>query len=183
MINGLRLIAIDSEDIIDPKNISKGEYETDANALFTKLNAEIQTANEKYRAANFDKNSIADVKQTLVIIGGIDKFQAKLSPETKRDFGKMFESGKELGKYSFILADSVDKFKKIEYDDWYRNTVTNNRGRWVGDGIANQFAIKLTKTTKELYEEIGNRFGYTVERGIPVLIKLLEEGTGDDENE
>ena len=183
MINGLRLVAVDSEDIIDQASVSKGEYETDSNAIFTKLSAEIQETAEKYRTSNYDKNSIADVKQTLVIIGGIDKFQAKLSPEAKKDFGKMFESGKELGKYSFILVDSVDKFKKIEYDDWYRNTVANNRGLWVGDGIANQFAIKLTKTTKELYEEIGNRFGYVVERGIPVLIKLLEEGTGDDTDE
>ena len=183
MINGLRIIAVDSEDIIDEKNVTKGEYVTDVNPMFTKLLEEINAANEKYKAANFDKTAIKDVQQTIIVIAGIDKFQAKLAPETKKDFGKIFENGKELGKFSFIIADSVDKFKKIEYDDWYRNTVTNNRGLWIGDGIANQFAIKLTKTTKELYEEIGNRFGYTVERGIPSLIKLLEEGTGDDIDE
>ena len=93
----------------------------------------------------------------------------------------MFENGKDLEKYCFIFADSVDKFKKVEYDDWYRNTVNNNRGIWIGDGIANQFAIKLTKTSKELYEEIGNRFGYYVERGNPTLIKLLEKGDGVSE--
>ncbi len=183
MINGLRVVAIDSEDIIDQAAVSKGEYETDANPIFKKLLDEITEANEKYKAANFDKTAIKDIKQTIVVIGGIDKFQAKLQPDYKKDFGKLFESGKDLGKYSFIIADSVDKFKKIEYDDWYRNTVTNNRGLWIGDGIANQFAIKLTKTTKELYEEIGNRFGYSVERGVPTLIKLLEAGTGDDSDE
>jgi len=179
MINGLRVIAIDAEDIIESANI-KGEYCTDMNPIFTKLSTEISEANEKYKAANYDKSALKDIQQTIVLIAGIDKFQAKLSPDVKKDFGKMFENGKELGKYSFIIADSVDKFKKIEYDDWYRNTVTNNRGLWIGDGIANQFAIKLTKTTKELYEEIGNRFGYVVERGVPSLIKLLEEGKGDD---
>ena len=79
------------------------------------------------------------------------------------------------------MIDSVDKFKKVEYDDWYRGTVNNTRGIWIGDGIANQFSIKLTKTTKDLYDEIGNRFGYVVERGNPTLIKLLEEGNGDEE--
>ena len=120
------------------------------------------------------------MSSTVCIISGIDKFQAKLSPDNKKLFGKMFELGKDLGKFCFLLADSVDKFKKIEYDDWYRNTVNNSRGIWVGDGIANQFALKLTKTTKELYEEIGNRFGYVVERGIPVLVKFLEEGEDRD---
>ena len=79
------------------------------------------------------------------------------------------------------MVDSVDKFKKVEYDDWHRECVVNNRGVWVGDGIANQFAIKLTKTTKELYEEVGPKFGYVVERGVPTLIKLLEEDKGDVE--
>ena len=69
----------------------------------------------------------------------------------------------------------------MEYDDWYRATVNNTRGIWIGDGIANQFSIKLTKTTKDLYDEIGNKFGYVVERGNPTLIKLLEEGNGDEE--
>ena len=111
----------------------------------------------------------------------MDKLLAKLSMENKKLFGKMFELAKELEKYCFLLIDSVDKFKKVEYDDWYRSTVNNTRGIWIGDGIANQFSIKLTKTTKDLYDEIGNRFGYVVERGNPVLIKLLEEGNGDEE--
>ena len=183
MINGLKVIAIDAEDIIDSSAMPNGQYETDVNAIFTKLFEEINQANETYKAANFDRNSLSAYAQTIVIVGGIDKFQAKLNPEIKKDFGKLFENGKDLGKYTFVLVDSVDKFKKVEYDDWYRNTVVNNRGIWIGDGIANQFAIKLTKTNKELYEEVGNKFGYTVERGVPVLIKLLEEGTGDDINE
>ncbi len=183
MISGLKVIVVDSEDVIDSSYVKNGQYETDVNAVFTKLFEEISGANETYKANNFDRNSLSAITQTIVVVGGIDKFQAKLNPDIKKDFGKLFENGKDLGKYSFILIDSVDKFKKIEYDDWYRNTVTNNRGIWIGDGIANQFAIKLTKTSKELYEEIGNKFGYTVERGVPVLVKLLEEGTGDGSNE
>ena len=183
MINGLRIIAVDQEELIDAENIPNGEYETDANGIFTRLFNEINESQQTYINNNYDRNSLSNVSQTIVVIAGIDKFQAKLNPDIKRDFGKLFENSKDLGKYTFMLIDSVDKFKKIEYDDWYRNTVTNNRGIWVGDGIANQFAIKLTKTYKELYEEVGNRFGYAVERGVPTLIKLLEDGNGDGMNE
>lgn len=180
MVNGIKLLAIDAEEIIESNKIPNCQYSTNIDTTFTELYNEIKGVQEKYQASNFDKKSIESLPVTVCLIGGIDKFSAKLTPDNKKLFGKMFESGKELGKYCFILADSVDKFKKIEYDDWYRNTVNNTRGIWVGDGIANQFAIKLTKTSKELYEEIGNRFGYVVERGIPTLIKLIEEGKGDE---
>ena len=180
MINGIRFIVVDCDDLIDNKAFTKCQYETDVDAFVVKLNEEITNASEIYKASNFNRDSLKDVSTTVCVIAGLDKFQAKMNPDNKKLFGKMFEAGKDLGKFSFILVDSVDKFKKVEYDDWYRNTVTNNRGIWVGDGIANQFAIKLTKTTKELYEEIGPKFGYAVERGIPALIKLLEDGNGDE---
>ncbi len=180
-INNIKIVVIDAEDIIDSESLSNTDYyNSNLDNVFTKIYTDIKNAQEKYQNSNFDKQSIADLPVTLCLIAGIDKFQAKISAENKKIFGKLFELAKELDKYCFLLADSVDKFKKVEYDDWYRNTVNNNRGIWVGDGIANQFAIKLTKTSKELYDEIGNRFGYVVERGMPVLIKLLEDGSGDE---
>ena len=180
MISGIKFIVMDAEEIVE-ENLSNCNYNsTSMDSAFLELYNQIQATQEIYQKSNYDKRSIENLPITMCIIGGIDKFTAKLSQENKNLFGKMFELGKELGKYCFILADSVDKFKKVEYDDWYRNTVNNSRGIWIGDGIANQFAIKLTKTSKELYEEIGNRFGYVVERGIPVLIKLLEEGKEDE---
>jgi len=180
MIQGIKFLGVDAEEILDSTGLTNCKYETNVDPAFTALYNEIKQAHDAYQASNYDKKAIEQIPVTVCIIGGIDKYQAKLTPENKKLFGKMFELGKELGKYCFILADSVDKFKKIEYDDWYRNTVNNNRGIWIGDGIANQFAIKLTKTSKELYDEVGNKFGYVVERGIPTLIKLLEEGKGDE---
>lgn len=176
LLGNIKFSVIDAEEILDNSKFSNVNYYSKGiDSEFLNLYNEIKNVQETYKNSNYDKNSIANIPITVCVICGIDKFSAKLSLENKNLFGKMFEYGKELEKYCFVLVDSIDKFKKIEYDDWYRNTVNNNRGIWVGDGIANQFAIKLAKTSKELYEEIGNRFGYTVERGIPVLIKLLEE--------
>jgi len=176
MLNDVRFIAIDTEDLIDT-NYERCELITNNyDDALLKLYDEINKVQEAYHNSNFDKNSIANIPNTVIFVSGIDKFITKLSIENKKTFGKMFEAGKELDKYSFVLIDSVDKFKKVEYDDWYRSTVNNTRGIWVGDGIANQFSIKLTKTTKDLYDEIGNKFGYVVERGNPTLIKLLEKG-------
>ena len=181
MLNDVRFIAIDTEELIE-SGFEKCEIvNNNYDDALLKLNDEITKVQEAYHNSNFDKNSIASVPSTVIFIAGLDKFMAKLSLENKKVFGKMLETGKELEKYSFVLIDSVDKFKKVEYDDWYRNTVNNTRGIWIGDGIANQFSIKLTKTTKDLYDEIGNKFGYVVERGTPVLVKLLEKGEDTSE--
>ena len=176
MLNDVRFIAIDTEELIESGFERCELINNNYDDALIKLNEEITKVQEAYQNSNFDKNSIASVPSTVIFVSGLDKFMAKLSLENKKLFGKMLETGKELEKYSFVLIDSVDKFKKVEYDDWYRNTVNNTRGIWIGDGIANQFSIKLTKTTKDLYDEIGNKFGYVVERGTPVLVKLLEKG-------
>ena len=176
MLNDVRFIAIDTEELIESGFERCELINNNYDDALIKLNEEITKVQEAYHNSNFDKNSIASVPNTVIFVSGLDKFMAKLSLENKKLFGKMLETGKELEKYSFVLIDSVDKFKKVEYDDWYRNTVNNTRGIWIGDGIANQFSIKLTKTTKDLYDEIGNKFGYVVERGTPVLVKLLEKG-------
>ena len=181
MLNETRFIVIDTEELIEKDKVDKCEFiNNNLDDSFTKLYEEIKKVQDVYQNSNFDKSSIESVPTTVIFISGLDKFMAKLSLENKKLVGNMFELAKELNKYCFLVADSVDKFKKVEYDDWYRSTVNNTRGIWIGDGIANQFSIKLTKTTKDLYDEIGNKFGYVVERGTPVLIKLLEEGQGDE---
>ena len=47
-------------------------------------------------------------------------------------------------------------------------------GIWIGEGIANQFTIKLTRSTdRALQAQIGNDFGYAIVNGRHNLIKVL----------
>jgi S-DNA-T family DNA segregation ATPase FtsK/SpoIIIE len=110
----------------------------------------------------------------------MDKFKNRISIENQKSLNNMINKAKELEKYNFILVDSVDKLKKLEFDDWYKSLTTGNQGIWVGNGITNQFALKLTKVSRDLYEDIENSFGYVIEKGTPTLIKLVEEGDIDE---
>ena len=78
----------------------------------------------------------------------------------------------------FIFIDTIDKFKKIEYDNWYKAINKNNQGIWIGNGIADQYTLKLSKITRDLQEDVEKGFGYVVRRGIPVLTKFLAEESG-----
>ena len=184
MLNETRFVAIDTEDLIDKNEFKRLDYSnSNLDETFSKISEEIQKANEVYVQNNYDKNAIASIPTTVIIISGVDKFITKLNDDNKKLVSKMFEAGKELDKYCFLIVDSIDKFKKYAYDDWFKYNVDCTRGIWIGDGIATQMTIKLTKTSRDLYDEIGNKFGYTIERGNQVLVKLLEEvSLGDDDN-
>jgi S-DNA-T family DNA segregation ATPase FtsK/SpoIIIE len=86
-----------------------------------------------------------------------------------------------VSKQTYIFIDNVDKIKKLEYDNWYRSIVNTSQGIWLGNGIADQFSLKLVKIGKELYYEIGKNFGYVVKRGLPILVKFIEDEDSEDE--
>ena len=78
----------------------------------------------------------------------------------------------------FVFIDTIDVFKKIEYDNWYKGVSKNSQGIWLGNGISNQYTLKIARITRELQDDIEEGFGYIVKRGIPVLTKFLTSKIG-----
>ena len=61
------------------------------------------------------------------------------------------------------------------------STLDKKNGIWIGDGISDQFTMKLSKNPKYIKEEIGNQFGYSVKKGNPIFIKVLSNSTTEEE--
>ena len=89
------------------------------------------------------------------------------------NFSNFFNDAKELGIVNFILVDSIDRFKKLELEPWYKNCCNNTNGIWVGNGINDQFVLKISQKIDEMKEDISNEFGFVVERGKPAFIKFI----------
>ena len=87
---------------------------------------------------------------------------------------------KDLRKISIVIVDVIDNIKNFEYENWFKTVVSNNHGIWIGDGIADQYTIKLSKNPKYIKDEIGNRFGYSVKKGNPITIKVLSNSDMED---
>ena len=76
--------------------------------------------------------------------------------------------------FNFIVIDAVDNFKKVEYDTWFKQVTSLENAIWIGEGIANQFTIKLTRSTDRLLQtQISNDFGYSIINGRHNLMKVL----------
>ena len=75
-----------------------------------------------------------------------------------------------------IIVDSINEFKSIEYDNWYKNTVDNSTGIWIGNGINDQFSLKINQKIPELREnDVPESFCFVIHKGKPKYVKYIEK--------
>jgi S-DNA-T family DNA segregation ATPase FtsK/SpoIIIE len=105
----------------------------------------------------------------------MDNFKNRLNADNKTKVGVIFEQAKDLGIINYIFVDSIDKIKKLEMELWYKNSINSSEGIWLGNGIDDQFSIKISQRIKELREEVPKGFCFVIKKGKPVLVKYVSE--------
>ena len=99
------------------------------------------------------------------------------------EFNELLENAKQSGKYCFIIVDKPNKIEEHGFDSWYENNISSGNGIWIGKGIENQTLISTNFNADGLINDCDNSFGYYVENGDTVFIKLLgmkEDGDTDE---
>ena len=92
---------------------------------------------------------------------GIDKLQLVLL------------KGSEKLKVNVVICDSYPLLNKASGEEWYRNCSATASGVWIGDGVSDQYLLKIGKMNTELYKEVESGFGYYINRGRYIPIKVL----------
>lgn len=110
----------------------------------------------------------------VCIIMGVSSLFSKISPDEKSKLSEIIEKSKDLP-LRYILVDNINDVKNIMYDQWFKNTVSLTEGIWIGNGIGNQFTIKISNNSRELREELTEEFGYVIKKGKGTLVKLISE--------
>ena len=111
---------------------------------------------------------------TLVIIGTTNLF-ARISATARTKFETMLEQAKSLKVLDVIIFDNSNSIHRFELDKWYKNTVNSNDGIWIGNGVLEQYSIKIAKRTNDMKLDLPDNFAFVIRRGKAVLIKLLEK--------
>ena len=175
--NDSHLIVINVEDIyLNEEAKSKYEYiDKKYDEIFENLYNFLKEQQENYIKNDYNKDIFDNMKKINSIIIGIDLFKSRLNEENKTKFGEMFINGKDLNIINFIIVDSVDKFNKIEIDSWYKSCVDNTFGIWIGNGINNQYNLKINQKIEEMKEETPNNFCFIIKRGKPQYVKYIEK--------
>ena len=170
-------IFINAEDyVIDSRYIEYISYvDQQFDSIFNKLNEYVDKYYSLYVSNGYSKKGIELPKPLTVIINGISLFKNKLNDENKSKFGNIFQKNSELGVVNYIIIDSVDNIRKVEIEAWYKNTVNTSNGIWIGNGINDQFSLKVTQKTKEIKADIPDNFCIVLQRGKPEIAKVLED--------
>ena len=132
---------------------------------------------------NYNVNVLKNLKRIMFVINGIDEFKNKLSSENQEKLNEFFTKTKDMNVINFIIIDSIDKIKKVEYENWFKECFNSSEGIWIGDGINDQFTLKVTIRTDEVRETIEDDFCFVIKRGKPVLVKYVSDFTISNSSE
>ena len=168
-----RTVVIDTESILQKSPIIKPaeSYDLFVNELFD----EMVKRNNLYKDSNLNKEVLADHEELIVIIVGIKKYVDMLSEDNKDKLLTLIDKAESYYKIHFVALDTARQFNALCFDSRIKNKLAPNEGVWIGDGVVDQYLLKINKITSNLYDEIGSDSGYQISRGRPKLIKMLSD--------
>ncbi len=169
-----KVIVIDAFNIINPSdNIEY--YSNQFDSIVHKLKSFTDKFTELYEKSNYDNKILNQYKDIICVVTGVGTLYNRLSPEAKKNFEAMMKNGVITKKITYIFVDTADVFKGFEYNDWYKAAVTRNGGIWIGNGLGEQMAIKVSKIPRSAKDEILSSYGFVIDKGMAKHIKLIIE--------
>ena len=159
-LNNIQLIVVDiNKEISEIKNNVKYYYDKEPKKVIDMLIDYIKKIKEN--------NSI----RTVLYFQNFNKFKMKLESSKLDEFTKEIKNSENI---SLIISDDYKKFKKVEFDSWYRNIQNDTDGIWIGTGLSDQNLFKMSKITKEMGNNYNNNFGFVIRDGRAELFKTIE---------
>ena len=175
-VDNHNIIVLDTDETINDTYSENVNYvSADINDGIKNIINDINSKNEIYEKDGFSTKNIMNNKETTTILYNFSKILLKISPDDKKELLSALEKGKNLGIFNFIIVDTVDNLKKMEYDSWYKSIVQSNYGIWIGNGIADQTLIKTNIGFKKVNNEIPDGYGIIVKNSKTDLVNLIEK--------
>ena len=170
----VRVMLVDPEQLIssdccdDVEFINNG-FDEFVNELFMQM----VERNNTYKDASLDTSSLDSFERRVIVIVGYKKLMSQLESDSQEKLNLLIEKAEAIYKLHFVFVDAISEYTLYNYETWFKRHVSGAEGLWIGDAVADQYMIKINKITNDLYEEIGDEYGYSINKNRPVLIKLL----------
>lgn len=120
-----------------------------------------------------EKQDMGDESHQVYIVYGFSKLFTYLSDDGKDKLKVALEKGKNELRVSFVIMDEGSMMAKQTMESWYKNHCGNVSGIWLGDGSSEQYILKITKVSSELYQEIPKGLGVFISKGRYSFVKYL----------
>ena len=114
-------------------------------------------------------------KTIYVILISLQAYLGKLESSVKSDFTNMISESKKKKNIRYVLVDTIETIKNINFETWYKGNADMAEAIWLGNGINNQFTLKVTTNSRLLRAEVEPGFGYVIRKGKAELMKLMAD--------
>ena len=156
--NNTNCTIIDGNSLLNKNKVGPATYET---------GDKIAEVLEKIYQDQENKN--------ICFIIGLASILNKVEIADKTKITGLLDKVKSSTNVRYVIIENIDNIKTLNYEPWFKNNTNLSEGIWLGNGIANQFTLKVTTATRILRVEIEPNFGYIIRKGKAELTKLLTE--------
>lgn len=178
------VIVIDSEGMFNLDDNKKYKYvDDDFDKIVIELFNTLVYRNNINKQEKEQGNEASSFNKMTCIINSLSGLMLKLSPDSKDKLKVFLEKGEIDYNLNFIIYDTASSITTVSFENWFKTKVSTSDGIWLGAGITDQYQLKLSKITKNLYEDIGENFGYIIRKGKANLIKILTSVTENGEGQ
>lgn len=165
---------LDVNNNISENYLNIVKYSNNLDEVLNNANDNINKIYTEYEQSDFNNNIVLKYQPMLFVIYDFSKFKQRITCDFSSIISNLYTKHEKMPIISFIVIDVVDNFKKIEFESWFKEVSSQDNAVWIGEGIGNQYTIKLTKSTdRSLQTPITNDFGYLVLNGKHSLMKVL----------
>ncbi len=176
-INKENVIVINADDLsIDERYKNKYQYiDNKYDDFISSLSDFCKEKKEIYETNNYDVKVFNNTRKVNCFIIGFDSLRNKLSSDNKNKLTEIIDNLKNLEIVNFYLIDTIDKIEKVELESWFKNSVNNTNGIWIGSGINDQFSLKISRKIDEMKYDVPNDFCFIIKHGKPQYVKYIEK--------
>jgi len=146
----------------------------DLEAEISKLFETVLYRNNTYKDALEKGENPEEFNPILVVINSMAALQSVLSDEVNEKLSLILEKGTADYKVNVIIGEQVKNLSSYAYEKWFKANVSSSDGIWIGSGITEQYNLKANKTTSEMHDEITSDFGFALQKGKAVKVKVLK---------
>ncbi|MCM1299224.1 MAG: hypothetical protein NC228_06640, partial [[Eubacterium] siraeum] len=173
----IKVLSLSCETItIDADSVVRKRENRDENGfdeLVSNIFDEMVERNNAYKDSKLNRSVLDKYEEKNYVVISLKSFYNRLSDDGKEKLSLLLEKAESIYKLHFIIMDSLPDWNDFNYDNWFKRQISGSDGLWIGNGFTDQYLLKVNKMTGDLYEEVGNEYGYLITRNRPARIKLL----------
>lgn len=158
--------------IADYKNVNHVSSNNDLSTSIDDLFNEVLERHNSLKTADENNDNIS-FNTRFVIFNSISALKDVLDEERNEKLSLILEKCTNRMNIKIIIAETSKAVSSYNFEKWYKSNVTTSDAIWIGNGITDQYYLKISKTTTEMNDEITNEFGFVINKGKAVKIKVL----------